>query len=298
MGRCEIAAPRRPAGLGGKDRDGASLPRLRLRRSSSAPPWHRIRPRRPSRARSSNCSPARAARPVRRPTSFSASSPRIRRLSPSAADRLLGLSRLEGHAGRSPPHRPAEGLRASARRPRGLHAADGRQRQPHVLGSDKAAIERAIAKSRKNGAMSSAAGDARVADGRLNVAVPCRAATTGGEVWLFRCPRRCRCDRARREQRPHGHLPQRGAPLGQARRLERQARVVEPSAISPGATSTRPPSCCSAARWKCPRVARRRPGSHPLDESVLRFCRSSCCRDDPGNHPCRQVFCEEGWTRG
>src|SRR5712692_3992351 len=42
----------------------------------------------------------------------------------------------------------------------------------HVLGSDKAAIERAIAQSRKNGAMASPPVTLAVADGRLNIAVP------------------------------------------------------------------------------------------------------------------------------
>jgi hypothetical protein len=55
----------------------------------------------------------------------------------------------------------------------------------HALGSDKAAIEVAIAASRKKGAMSLAP-TLTVADGRLNVTVPDVAGThTGGEVWLF-----------------------------------------------------------------------------------------------------------------
>jgi hypothetical protein len=55
----------------------------------------------------------------------------------------------------------------------------------HVLGSDKAAIERAIALSRKNGAMSSPPVTLAIADGRINVSI---ADTAGGhpsaEVWL------------------------------------------------------------------------------------------------------------------
>jgi hypothetical protein len=55
----------------------------------------------------------------------------------------------------------------------------------HALGSDKAAIELAIAKSRKNGAMSLLPTLA-LADGRLNVTLPdVMDARTGAEVWLF-----------------------------------------------------------------------------------------------------------------
>ena len=42
----------------------------------------------------------------------------------------------------------------------------------HALGSDRAAIEQAIAKSRKNGAMSLPPVTITFADGRLNVVVP------------------------------------------------------------------------------------------------------------------------------
>jgi hypothetical protein len=56
----------------------------------------------------------------------------------------------------------------------------------HVLGSDKAAIELAIAKSRKIGAMSLPPITLALADGRLTVAVPDHAESRGGaEVWLF-----------------------------------------------------------------------------------------------------------------
>jgi hypothetical protein len=55
----------------------------------------------------------------------------------------------------------------------------------HVLGSDKAAIERAIGQSRKNGAMSAPPVTLTLADGRLNVAVPDAAdVRTPVEVWL------------------------------------------------------------------------------------------------------------------
>lgn len=55
----------------------------------------------------------------------------------------------------------------------------------HVLGSDKAAIEHAIVKSRKTGAMSLAPVTVALADGRLNVTVPdSKDNTKGAEVWL------------------------------------------------------------------------------------------------------------------
>lgn len=55
----------------------------------------------------------------------------------------------------------------------------------HALGSDRSAIEHAIAKSRKSGAMSLPAVKLGFADGRLSVAVPDAAnARTGAEVWL------------------------------------------------------------------------------------------------------------------
>jgi hypothetical protein len=55
----------------------------------------------------------------------------------------------------------------------------------HVLGSDKAAIERAIVLSRKNGAMASLPVTLAMADGRINVSVADAAGGhPGAEVWL------------------------------------------------------------------------------------------------------------------
>src|SRR3954453_14506892 len=56
----------------------------------------------------------------------------------------------------------------------------------HALGSDKSAIEQAILKTRKNGAMSLPPVTLTLVDGKLNVAVPDVAGgESGGEVWLF-----------------------------------------------------------------------------------------------------------------
>ena len=80
-------------------------------------------------ARCWSCSPARAARPARRPTRSSASiAGRRRRPRPLLPGRLLGLSRLEGHARQPRQHRAPEGLCRGPRRPPGLHAAGRRQR--------------------------------------------------------------------------------------------------------------------------------------------------------------------------
>jgi hypothetical protein len=54
----------------------------------------------------------------------------------------------------------------------------------HVLGSDKTAIEHAIAQSRKNGAMSSLPVTVALADGQLKVSVP-DGREGRAEVWLY-----------------------------------------------------------------------------------------------------------------
>ena len=56
----------------------------------------------------------------------------------------------------------------------------------HVLGSDKAAIERAIVHTRKPAAPFALAVKASVAGGTLNVSVPAKDGHTAGEIWL--CP--------------------------------------------------------------------------------------------------------------
>jgi hypothetical protein len=54
----------------------------------------------------------------------------------------------------------------------------------HVLGSDRTAIEQAITKSRKHGAMTLQPVRLVLADGRINVDVPGSAEGRGAEVWL------------------------------------------------------------------------------------------------------------------
>jgi hypothetical protein len=54
----------------------------------------------------------------------------------------------------------------------------------HAVGNDKAAIEQAIAESRREGASLSLPVNVAVADGKLNVTIPAAADKAGGEVWL------------------------------------------------------------------------------------------------------------------
>jgi hypothetical protein len=54
----------------------------------------------------------------------------------------------------------------------------------HAVGNDKAAIEQAIAESRREGATLSLAVKLAVAEGKLNVAIPASADKASGEVWL------------------------------------------------------------------------------------------------------------------
>jgi hypothetical protein len=55
----------------------------------------------------------------------------------------------------------------------------------HVLGSDKSAIETALAKSRKHGAMSLVGLTLTLADGRMNISIPeGKDVSAGAEAWL------------------------------------------------------------------------------------------------------------------
>ena len=120
------------------------------------------------------------------------------------AGRLLGLSRLEGHAGDCTGTPSGSALTRSARGDREVYTpqvvVNG---AVHVLGSDKAAIERAIAQTAQR-ARCALPVTLTVEDGKVTVTLP--AATTSAtarEVWL--CPvssKRAGRSRPRREQRP------------------------------------------------------------------------------------------------
>ena len=94
----------------------------------------------------------------------------------------------------------------------------------HVLGSDHAAIERAIVQTDRNAAIMSVPVLMSVGGSKLNVKVePSGRDHFGGEVWL--CPLArvgSGANRPRRKSRTHGHLSQRRAALAQARRLDRR----------------------------------------------------------------------------
>ena len=100
----------------------------------------------------------------------------------------------------------------------------------HALGSDKAAIENAIAADPR-AELSRCCCRSRIelAGDKITVDVAASKDEKGqAEVWL--CPItqvRAGCDRPRRKQRTHDHLSQRGAALDQARRLDRQGRDVQ-----------------------------------------------------------------------
>ncbi len=101
----------------------------------------------------------------------------------------------------------------------------------HVLGSDKAAIEQAIAQTRRSAAPLTLPVTMAVADGKVTVNVPAGESEHGNaEVWL--CPVTAKArgrDRTRREPRPYADLHECGAPLGEARRMDRQGGEFQPA---------------------------------------------------------------------
>ena len=94
----------------------------------------------------------------------------------------------------------------------------------HVLGSDRAAIERAIVQTDRNAAIMSVPVLMSVGGSKLNVKIePSGRDRFGGEVWL--CPLAKAvpvANRPRRKSRAHDHLSQCRAALAQARRLDRR----------------------------------------------------------------------------
>ena len=87
----------------------------------------------------------------------------------------------------------------------------------HVLGSDRAAIERAIAQTDRNAAIMSTPVLMSVSGSDLNVKVGAAKEHLSGEVWL--CPLLegdTDRNRPRRKHRAHGDLPQRRAALAEA----------------------------------------------------------------------------------
>ena len=104
------------------------------------------------------------------------------------ADRLLGLSRLEGYAGGCAFHRPSEGLLARARRSRSLHAAGRGQWINACRRQRSRGIESAIDVTKKSDACHVGADrdDAdRQADQHFGRGIgQAGPAATHGEVWI------------------------------------------------------------------------------------------------------------------
>ena len=93
----------------------------------------------------------------------------------------------------------------------------------HVLGSDKAAIEKAIAQTRRDASPLTLPVTMAVADGKVTVNVP--AATDGhtsAEVWLCPITSKTRSPLGAARTAATVELLQCRAPLGETRRLERQ----------------------------------------------------------------------------
>ena len=97
-----------------------------------------------------------------------------------------------------------------------------------VLGSDKAAIEQAIATTRQSAAPLTVPVTLTVADGKVSVNIPAAAGAAQRRGLALPDHRQgAGHDRARRKPRPHADLHQRGAPLGEARQLVRQGRKLQ-----------------------------------------------------------------------
>ena len=178
--------------------------------------------------------------------------------------RRVGLSRLEGHAGRSAQYRALAGLFQIARRSRALHAAGGGERgracarqrpRRHREGDRQEPPER-------SGDVGAGEGVAqrRSADDR---AARRRAGRGGDGVGLGARQGGDGHDHARREQGPHRHLSQRGAALRQSRRLERRDQSLDRAAARSCRRRRREPprswcrpaprrsrASCSAPRWR------------------------------------------------
>ena len=217
------------------------------------------RSRRPSRAPSSSCSPARAARRVRRPTSLPANSRTIpRSIVMSLADRLLGLSRLEGHAraarSRQPPARLFAQRAAIARSTRRRRSSTASRM---CSAATRARSNRRSRQTHKQPGTLTLPVTLSVAGDKISVSVPAaKASPRRARSGFARSPGRAGRDRPRREHRPHAHLPQRGAALGEARRLDRRGAHLHGAG-----QATSPASAATRLRWWCRPAPRKRPAS-------------------------------------
>ena len=174
----------------------------------------------------------------------------------SVPDRLLGLSRLEGYAGKAAPYRaPARLFRASAaivrstrRRP---SSTAPRMRSAAIAPPSKPSIK----KTRQHGIGAVACRSRSSLEQRKagRYARRCQRTRANAEVWLCSIAKAVPVDdRTWRKSRAHGHLSQRRSPMDQARRVERRGADVQRAAgASLSATaSTRSRSWFRAARSK------------------------------------------------
>ena len=124
----------------------------------------------------------------------------------------------------------------------------------HVLGSDKDAIDQAIAQTRKREGDARAPVSLSVAGEQISIVRcrPPRARREGRDLAVPDRQGRAGRDRQRGELRPHDHLSQRGAQLDQARRMDRRgAHLHGPVARRHGRSApTRLRSWCSPAARK------------------------------------------------
>ena len=161
--------------------------------------------------------PASGARAVHQPGLFVLPAGRqaARRLAdaqrhprPVLQRRLLGLSRLEGHPCQPRFFRAPEGLRRGARRPPGLHAADGRQRR-RARRRQQPAGGRGGDRARR-GSACRCRSISRSTDDAVEVKIGAASGANAKGTHLAGDvrQRRQRADRARREPRRDHHLPQ------------------------------------------------------------------------------------------
>ena len=101
----------------------------------------------------------------------------------------------------------------------------------HALGSDRAAVERAMTQTARNAAIMSLPVLMSMGGNNLTVKVSSAENEHAGARSLAVSAGKSsiRCHRPRRKSRPHGHLPQCREALAEARRLERNGRNLERS---------------------------------------------------------------------
>ena len=199
--------------------------------------------------------------------------------------RLLGLSRLEGHACAARPFQPPARLCQGARRPRSLHAAGRDQRRgPRARqrqGRDRARDRADTRAERTVDASGEARAERRQVDGDGAGAKDEKGRPRSGCV---RSPGRCRSRSAAAKTAATPSPTQRGAALDQARRLDRHGRnlhvpVRDVQSGGIDAVAVVVQSGTASARSRCSARSRSlRSNSHSF---VLRKSRSEAVCQEP-----------------